>query len=52
MNKNERTSSISGFYKLTVNQRLSIIKEFAELSAEDESLLKSILSVDAADKFI
>jgi hydroxymethylglutaryl-CoA reductase len=47
----ERSSRISGFYKMPVDERIRIIAEQAGLTAEDVKLLKTGggLSLDAAD---
>jgi hydroxymethylglutaryl-CoA reductase len=50
----DKSSSISGFYKLTPKQRLALVKNFAELSDEEcASLLNTgSLSLEAADRMI
>jgi len=50
----DKVSSISGFYKLTPKQRLDLVKEFADLSDEECTLLQSTgsLSLEAADRMI
>jgi hydroxymethylglutaryl-CoA reductase len=49
-----RSSSISGFYKLTPKERLAIVKEFAKLSDEECAVLQNTgaLPLDAADRMI
>jgi hydroxymethylglutaryl-CoA reductase len=49
-----RSSSISGFYKLNPKERLSIVKEIADLSEEECDLLQKTgsLSLEAADRMI
>lgn len=48
-----KTSAIRGFYKLSIDERLKIIKEFANLSKEEVSMLKSSgLSLEIADRMI
>ncbi|MEM2167715.1 MAG: hydroxymethylglutaryl-CoA reductase, degradative, partial [Candidatus Bathyarchaeia archaeon] len=49
-----RTSAISGFYKLSIDERLKIVKEFANLTDEEVNMLKasSSLSLDLADRMI
>lgn len=49
-----KTSRISGFYKMSIDERLKIVKEFAELSDDDVGLLKKTgrLTLDIADKMI
>ncbi|MDQ1279672.1 MAG: hydroxymethylglutaryl-CoA reductase [Thermoproteota archaeon] len=50
----ERTSQISGFYKLSYEERLAIIKKFANLTDEEEAILKSsgALKVEQANRMI
>lgn len=49
-----KTSKISGFYKMSIAERLKIIKEQAELTDDEVSVLSSsgALSLDAADRMI
>src|SRR4030067_755592 len=49
-----RSSLMSGFYKITPKQRLSLVKEFAGLSDEECTLLQnaSSLPLDMADRMI
>jgi len=50
----KRSSSISGFYKLSPKRRLEIVKEFANLSEDEVQLLQSnaSLSLKVADRMI
>lgn len=50
----EKTSQISGFYKLSVKERLERVKTFADLSEEEMMLLRksSSLEVDLANRMI
>lgn len=50
----EHTSQISGFYKLSFEDRLKIIKEIVRLSDEEVALLKtpSALKIEIADRMI
>jgi len=50
----EKSSAISGFYKLTPKQRLALVKEFAGLSDEECALLLNTgsLPLEAADRMI
>jgi hydroxymethylglutaryl-CoA reductase len=52
--KMNKSSSMSGFYKLSPERRLSLIKEFANLSDEECKLLQNTgsLSLEAADRMI
>ncbi len=49
-----KSSAISGFYKLTPKQRLEKVKEFANLSEEECSILQNTgaLSMEVADRMI
>jgi len=49
-----KSSAISGFYKLTPKERLNKVKEFADLTGEESSLLANTgaLSMDVADRMI
>jgi hydroxymethylglutaryl-CoA reductase len=49
-----KSSSISGFYKLSPKERLALVKEFADLSDEECALLKNTgsLSLELADRMI
>lgn len=49
-----KTSRIPGFYKLSPEERLRIIQEFADLTEEEVSLLKDTgsLKIDLADRMI
>lgn len=38
-NNNERTSRLSGFYKLPISERLDIVAEFASLNEEEKEML-------------
>lgn len=54
MTREDRSSRISGFYKKPVEERIRLVSEFADLSDEDVSLLRSGggLSLDIADRMI
>ena len=49
-----KSSRIPGFYKLGVDERLKLVKEFSGLTEEEVELLKSMsaLSIERADKMI
>ncbi|MEM2342135.1 MAG: hydroxymethylglutaryl-CoA reductase, degradative [Candidatus Bathyarchaeia archaeon] len=49
-----KTSAISGFYKLSIDERLKLVKEFADLTNEEVNMLRapSSLSLDLADRMI
>lgn len=50
----EKTSRISGFYKLPVEERVRKVKEFAGLNDEEEKLLLSMsaLPIETADRMV
>ncbi len=48
----EKTSRLSGFYKLTPEERLRIVKDFADLTDEDISQLTTGLHIEQADRMI
>ena len=50
----ERTSRIPGFHKLTVEERLKIVRQFAELSEDEVALLskRGHLDIETADRMI
>jgi hydroxymethylglutaryl-CoA reductase len=52
--KLRRSSSISGFYKLSPRERLKVVKEFADLTEEEAVLLQNTgsLPLDLADRMI
>jgi len=49
-----RTSRLPGFYKLPIEERIKIVKEFAGLTDEEVALLTKVgrLGLDVADKMI
>ena len=49
-----KSSRIPGFYKLSVDERLKLVKEFSGLTEEEVELLKSMsaLGIERADKMI
>ncbi|MCK4555711.1 MAG: 3-hydroxy-3-methylglutaryl-CoA reductase, partial [Candidatus Aenigmarchaeota archaeon] len=49
----EKTSKLSGFYKLSLEERLKIVSEFAELTEEEkDAISKQGLSLSQADLMI
>ncbi|OYT47674.1 hydroxymethylglutaryl-CoA reductase, degradative [Candidatus Bathyarchaeota archaeon ex4484_231] len=50
----KKSSKISGFYKLSIPERIQIVKEFADLTDEEVRLLQSTgsLNLDLADRMI
>ncbi len=49
-----KTSKLSGFYKLTPEERLKLVSEFADLNEEEKSCISATgaLSLDAADRMV
>jgi len=49
-----KTSAISGFYKLSIDERLKLVKDFAGLTDDEVNMLKapSSLSLDLANRMI
>jgi Hydroxymethylglutaryl-CoA reductase len=45
----EKSSEISGFYRLSIEERRKVLKDFASLSDDD---LKADLSLESADRMI
>ncbi len=48
----EKSSNISGFYKLPVEERIKKVKEFANLEDEESKLFLSCLDINTADRMI
>jgi hydroxymethylglutaryl-CoA reductase len=48
----EKTSVVSGFYKLPVEQRRAFVKKFSGLTDEEEKLFSSCLDLQTADRMI
>ncbi len=48
----EKTSKISGFYKLPVGKRVEIVKKFSNLSDKESKLFSSSLDIEIADRMI
>ena len=40
-----KTSNISGFYKMSINERLEIVKNFSDLTDEEITLLGNMGSI-------
>jgi len=45
-------SRISGFYKLSIKERVAFVKDFASLTEEETNLLHQALNLPTADRFI
>ena len=52
MSTSEKTSVVSGFYKLPIEKRREFVKQFVELSEEDVHLFSSCLDITTADRMI
>ena len=52
MEKNEKTSLVSGFYKLPVDERVSFVKDFADLDEQEAALFDEHVSAKSADNMI
>jgi hydroxymethylglutaryl-CoA reductase len=52
MTNGNKTSKISGFYKLPVKDRIKIVKDFSGLSDEDAKQFSSCLNMDIAERMI
>ena len=52
MSKNEKSSMVSGFYKLPVEKRINFVKDFADLSEDDEKIFSSCLNMETADRMV
>jgi hydroxymethylglutaryl-CoA reductase len=48
----EKTSKISGFYKIPVEERVKLVKKFSDLNDDETKLFKSCLNMDIADRMI
>jgi hydroxymethylglutaryl-CoA reductase len=47
-----KSSTVSGFYKLSVEKRIELVKEFSDLNEEETKLFTSCLNMDIADRMI
>jgi len=52
MSKENKTSIVSGFYKLPVEKRLEFVKDFANLDDEETKLFSTCLDIVIADRMI
>lgn len=52
MEKNEKTSQISGFYKLPIEKRREIVTDFAGLSDQDQMIFSDSLDLKLSDNMI
>ena len=49
---NEKSSKVSGFYKMPVKKRIEFVKEFSDLTEEDVSIFSSSLDIETADRMV
>jgi hydroxymethylglutaryl-CoA reductase len=52
MKNEDKSSQISGFYKIPIKDRIEIVKNFSDLSDEETKLFSSCLNMDIADRMI
>jgi hydroxymethylglutaryl-CoA reductase len=52
MPNNEKSSMVSGFYKLPIDKRVEFVKNFSGLTGEEEKLFSSYLDIETADRMI
>jgi hydroxymethylglutaryl-CoA reductase len=52
MSNSKKSSMVSGFYKLQVDKRVEFVKNFADLTKEEEKLFSSALDIETADRMI
>jgi hydroxymethylglutaryl-CoA reductase len=48
----EKSSKVSGFYKMSINERIDIVKKFSDLSDEEADLFSASLDIEIADRMI
>jgi len=52
MSRKEKSSEISGFYKLPVEKRVEFVRNFSNLTEEEKRLFSTCLNIDIADRMI
>jgi len=52
MVSNEKSSKVSGFYKMPVKERIEFVKDFSDLTEEDVSIFSSSLDIETADRMV
>jgi hydroxymethylglutaryl-CoA reductase len=52
MSTTEKTSVVSGFYKLPIEKRREFVTHFANLSEDDAKIFSSCLDLATADRMI
>lgn len=48
----EKTSRLSGFYQKSIDERVQILRDWADLSEDEAALLADALTVEQADKMV
>ncbi len=52
MSSSEKSSKVSGFYKMPVEKRIEFVKEFSDLAEEDVNIISSSLDIETADRMV
>ena len=52
MSYNEKSSKVSSFYKMSIEERIDFVKKFSDLSDEEADLFSSPLDIEIADRMI
>jgi len=52
MSYNEKSSKVSSFYKMSIEERIDFVKKFSDLSDEEANLFSSPLDIEIADRMI
>ena len=52
MSDKNKSSTVSGFYKLPIKERIEFVKKFSNLNEEETKLFSSCLNMDIADRMI
>ncbi|MCK5258048.1 MAG: 3-hydroxy-3-methylglutaryl-CoA reductase, partial [Thermoplasmatales archaeon] len=52
MSSSEKSSKVSGFYKMSVDKRIEFVKEFSDLAEEDVNIISSSLDIETADRMV
>jgi len=52
MSSNERSSTVSGFYKMSVKERIDFVKKFSDLTEKEANIFSSSLDIEIADRMI
>ncbi len=52
MSNKDKSSQISGFYKISIKDRIELVKKFSNLNDEETKLFSSCLNIDIADRMI